>query len=64
MRNIERIQSMGVEELAAFLSTFSTCSHCSFGENGDERCFRIKDLSEIPDCEEGLKKYLETEVEE
>lgn len=64
MKNIDKIREMNTEELAAFLSNFGTCHVCAFGESGDESCTHIKKLSDIPDCEDGLRKYLETEADE
>lgn len=65
MRNIDIIQRMNIEELAAYLSTFGTCHKCAFGtENGDGSCFQTKQLSDMPDCEEGLRKYLEANAED
>ncbi len=64
MRNIDLIKTMNTEQMAAYLSTFGTCHKCAFGENGDGSCFEIQQLSDIPSCDEGLQKYLETEAEE
>ncbi len=64
MKNIDKIREMNAEELAAFLSDFGTCHVCAFSESGDESCSRTKELSNIPECKEGLKKYLEAEADE
>lgn len=64
MRNIDKIREMNAEELATFLSSFGTCYVCAFGESGNESCSPTKELSNIPDCKEGLKKYLEAEADE
>lgn len=61
---MDRFHEMNTEELAAILSSFGPCDVCAFGESGDESCFHTKELSDIPDCKEGLKKYLEAEADE
>lgn len=64
MKNMDRFHEMNTEELAAILSSFGPCDVCAFGESGDESCSHTKELSNIPDCKDGLKKYLEAEADE
>lgn len=57
MTNKEHIQSMNTQQLAFFLSYFSTCDHCVFSE---EDCMKKIMAKEI-DCEKGIALWLELE---
>lgn len=53
MKNIERIRQMNSEELAEFIGEDCTC--CVY----DDRC-----VGYYFECKEGIKQWLEQEVEE
>jgi predicted nucleic acid-binding Zn ribbon protein len=60
-RQIDRIRNMSVEEMAEFIKTaVEDCEkYCAFTKNGKCNCFGIEDK-----CAEGIKQWLEQEVEE
>lgn len=55
MTNYEHIKAMSVEEMAEFLC--GDCVHCAFW---GEACYRYTQMS----CDEGVYKWLNSEVEE
>lgn len=60
MRNIDRIQSMSLDELTNFLSGFAICDNCIYGRGCDMQKLHTGEIN----CDEGVRKYLEKEVEE
>lgn len=58
MTHKEELQNMSTSELAFLLAYFSTCDHCVFAEEDCMKEIRANRVS----CEEGIAKWLESEV--
>lgn len=57
MTNGDRIRAMPNKELALLL--IENCAVCSYRGSGGSRCY-----SATPPCDEGIEKWLESEVNE
>ena len=58
MTNRDRINQMSNEEFANWLKDeVSRCTHCAF-------CYKDLNCRNATDCQEGILKWLESEVEE
>jgi hypothetical protein len=55
MTNYEKIKAMSVEEMAELIDD-SPCNSCNYRQKGFSKCPQ--------ECEEGIKEWLESEVEE
>ena len=61
MTNYERLKSMNIEKMAACFSKFSQCDNCI----AEDFCNKINNRDDelvMMNCEQRLKKYLESEV--
>lgn len=61
MTNYERIKQMSVEEMADFINheTDGICSCCDLYPDKKDKCYMIEG-----ECKRGIKRWLESEVQE
>ena len=52
MTRYERIKNMTIEEMVTYLNRMENCEFCVY-----------EDICENHDCDDGIKKFLEIEVE-
>lgn len=56
MTNYEKIKAMDIDELAELLDSYGTCGFCIYRERREE--------CDVQSCENGVKKWLESEAED